>query len=169
MTMDGLKVTEEDKTFFATEFKLMDQNGDGLLDWWEFVNHESKMYLARRTKVFARSIHVIVCLFVCFVVSPIQNVFSHVRIEQTLPGISQYFGVLAYLSATAGFEPMTSRFGIRRSTARAPVSQTSGIGNHHYLILQHHRMSRLVENQQCGFRTGLTQTGLYSYRSRLEA
>ena len=25
------------------------------------------------------------------------------------------------------------------------------------------------ENQQCGFRTGLTQTGLYSYRSRLEA
>ena len=25
------------------------------------------------------------------------------------------------------------------------------------------------ENRQCGFRTGLTQTGLYSYRSKLEA
>ena len=25
------------------------------------------------------------------------------------------------------------------------------------------------KNQQCGFRTGLTQTGLYSYKSRLEA
>ena len=54
MELDGLKVTEEDKKFFATEFKLMDQNGDGLLDWWEFVNHESKLYLARRTKVFTR-------------------------------------------------------------------------------------------------------------------
>ena len=38
-----------------------------------------------------------------------------------------------------------------------------------YINGQGHNMSRLVGNQQCGFLTGLTQTGLYSYRSRIEA
>ena len=51
MALDGNKVTSEEKRSIATEFKLMDQNGDGTLDWWEFVNHESKFYLAKRTKV----------------------------------------------------------------------------------------------------------------------
>jgi len=33
------------------EFSLMDQDGDGKLDWWEFVNNESKYYLAKKDKV----------------------------------------------------------------------------------------------------------------------
>ena len=37
------------------------------------------------------------------------------------------------------------------------------------LIVLPHHMSRLVENQQCGFRTGPTQTGLYKRRKELEA
>ena len=49
--MEGKKFTDEDDEFVTREFTLMDQNGDGCVDWWEFVNHESKMYLARRPKV----------------------------------------------------------------------------------------------------------------------
>jgi len=33
------------------EFSLMDQDGDGKLNWWEFVNNESKYYLAKKDKV----------------------------------------------------------------------------------------------------------------------
>jgi hypothetical protein len=29
----------------------MDMNKDGKLDWWEFVNQESKTYLAEKDKV----------------------------------------------------------------------------------------------------------------------
>ena len=49
--LQGNPFTDEDRDFAAREFKLIDQNGDDNLDWWEFVNHESKMYLAKRSKV----------------------------------------------------------------------------------------------------------------------
>ena len=49
--LQGNPFTDEDREFAAREFKLIDQNGDDNLDWWEFVNHESKMYLAKRSKV----------------------------------------------------------------------------------------------------------------------
>ncbi|XP_045157056.2 PHD finger protein 24-like [Mercenaria mercenaria] len=34
----------------SRNFKYMDMNKDGKLDWWEFVNHESKLYLADKNK-----------------------------------------------------------------------------------------------------------------------
>lgn len=54
----------EEERELTREFQLMDQNGDDRLDWWEFVNHESKRYLARKDKVqfFVRFF----CLFVLF-------------------------------------------------------------------------------------------------------
>ena len=40
-----------ERTRLVREFSLMDQDGDGKLDWWEFVNNESKYYLAKKDKV----------------------------------------------------------------------------------------------------------------------
>ena len=40
---------------------------------------------------------------------------------------------------------------------------------HSEILDPNHETAASWENQQCGFRTGPTQTGLYSYRSRLEA
>lgn len=58
--MKGLETTDFDRELIANEFKFMDQNGDGVLDWWEFVNHESKIYLATRSKVSGNALITVV-------------------------------------------------------------------------------------------------------------
>ena len=55
-----------------------------------------------------------------------------------------------------------------RSTKQKKISKNShNEGKSKRQIFSKLAASR--ENQQCGFRTGLTQTGLYSYRRQLEA
>jgi len=43
----------KETTRLSKEFDIMDQDGNGKLDWWEFVNHESKLYLANKDPVRA--------------------------------------------------------------------------------------------------------------------
>ncbi|KAL5005946.1 hypothetical protein ScPMuIL_017104 [Solemya velum] len=46
--LEGCTMTEDEKARFALEFQAADADGDGIQDWWEFVNHECKQVLARR-------------------------------------------------------------------------------------------------------------------------
>ena len=55
INLDGLAapiMTEAEEEQLAIEFRYMDQDGDGNLDWWEFLNHESKACLMKKNKVY---------------------------------------------------------------------------------------------------------------------
>ena len=68
------------------------------------------------------------CLFVCVeVLRKSQKISSHVEKEPPIPGSYQYFRGVKCLAqghntAEVGFEPPTSRSGVRRSTTEPPRS-----------------------------------------------
>ena len=68
------------------------------------------------------------CLFVCVeALSPGQQFFSHVGMEPSLPGYYQYFQekkcpAQGHKMAESGFEPPTSRSGVRCSTTEPSLS-----------------------------------------------
>ena len=70
------------------------------------------------------------CLFVLRLNVPVNN-FSHVGTEPPLSAYYQYFRVVKCLTqvhntAEVGFEPPTSRSGVRRSTTEQPRSPHKG-------------------------------------------
>ncbi|XP_062611500.1 PHD finger protein 24-like [Saccostrea cucullata] len=46
----GHQVTEEERKLFDLEFKLVDTDGSGTIDWWEFLNFQAKVKLSSRNQ-----------------------------------------------------------------------------------------------------------------------
>ena len=86
-----------------------------------------------------------VCLFVLRLNVTVNNsVFGHVGTEPLLPAYYQYFlGVKClaqgHTTAEVGFEPPTSRYGVRRSTTEPPRSPVSNEYSHH----DYHKISKV--------------------------
>ncbi len=47
----GTDMEEEDIELTYKQFKVIDKDHSGYIDWWEFLKHESRRYLARRDEV----------------------------------------------------------------------------------------------------------------------
>lgn len=44
-------VAEDDHDRLRLEFQLVDTDSNGMIDWWEFLNYQSKMKLFSRSQV----------------------------------------------------------------------------------------------------------------------
>lgn len=47
----GQQLSEEDHEHMDLEFRLADRDGNGVIDWWEFLNYQAKVKLAMRDQV----------------------------------------------------------------------------------------------------------------------
>lgn len=47
----GHQLSEEDHEHLDLEFRLADRDGNGIIDWWEFLNYQTKVKLAMRDQV----------------------------------------------------------------------------------------------------------------------
>lgn len=47
----GHQLSEEDHEHLDLEFRLADRDGNGIIDWWEFLNYQAKVKLAMRDQV----------------------------------------------------------------------------------------------------------------------
>lgn len=47
----GRHVTEDERKQFDLEFRLVDTDGSGTIDWWEFLNFQAKTKIASREQV----------------------------------------------------------------------------------------------------------------------
>lgn len=61
----GHQLSEEDHEHLDLEFRLADRDGNGIIDWWEFLNYQTKVKLAMRDQVgrnteYLPTIHLIV-------------------------------------------------------------------------------------------------------------
>lgn len=61
----GHQLSEEDHEHLDLEFRLADRDGNGIIDWWEFLNYQAKVKLAMRDQVgrnteYLSTIHLIV-------------------------------------------------------------------------------------------------------------
>ncbi|XP_061175616.1 PHD finger protein 24-like [Saccostrea echinata] len=46
----GHQVTEEEQKLFDLEFRLVDTDGSGTIDWWEFLNFQAKVKISSRNQ-----------------------------------------------------------------------------------------------------------------------
>lgn len=46
-----LASTDDGKQQIISQFRSIDLDQDGRLNWWEFVNHEAKLLIAKRSTV----------------------------------------------------------------------------------------------------------------------
>lgn len=44
-------MTEDEHKLFDLEFRLVDTDGSGTIDWWEFLNFQAKSKIASRDQV----------------------------------------------------------------------------------------------------------------------
>lgn len=44
-------MTEDERKQFDLEFRLVDTDGSGTIDWWEFLNFQAKTKIASREQV----------------------------------------------------------------------------------------------------------------------
>lgn len=44
-------MTEDEHKLFDLEFRLVDTDGSGTIDWWEFLNFQAKTKIASRDQV----------------------------------------------------------------------------------------------------------------------
>ena len=48
---EGTEIDLDEERRIKMEFRLIDIDGNGTIDWWEFVKHEATKQLAKRNKV----------------------------------------------------------------------------------------------------------------------
>lgn len=47
----GHNMSEDERKLSQLEFRLVDTDGNGTIDWWEFLNFQAKVKLASRDQV----------------------------------------------------------------------------------------------------------------------